>query len=50
MPKSNVNYWKNKLYKNKECDEQNQKELKEMGGECHHCTGCQLKRQTETDT
>jgi len=32
MPKSNVNYWKNKLYKNKECDEQNQKELKERGG------------------
>lgn len=51
MPKSNVVYWKKKLYKNKEHDEQNQKELKEMGWNVIIIWECQLKkRQTETDT
>ena len=31
MPKSNVEYWKKKLYRNKERDKQNLKELEEMG-------------------
>ena len=30
MPKSNVDFWKKKLYRNKERDERNQKELEEM--------------------
>ena len=31
MPKSNVDFWKKKLYRNKERDKRNQKELEEMG-------------------
>ena len=44
MPKSNVVYWKKKLYKNKEHDEQNQKELKEMGWNVIIIWECQLKK------
>ena len=42
IPKSNVEYWEKKLYRNKERDEHNQKELEEMGWnvitvwECEH--------------
>ncbi len=32
MPKSNVEYWENKLYRNRERDELNQKELEDMDG------------------
>lgn len=50
MPKSNVVYWKKKLYKNKEHDEQNQKELKEMGWNVIIIWECQLKKDKQKQT
>lgn len=50
MPKSNVDYWKKKLYKNKERDEQNQKELKEMGWNVIIIWECQLKKDKQKQT
>lgn len=44
MPKSNVDYWKKKLYGNKERDKRNQKELEEMGWKVITVWECQLKK------
>ena len=44
MPKSNVKYWENKFYKNKERDERNQKELEAMGWKVITVWECQLKK------
>ena len=44
MPKSNVDFWKKKLYGNKERDERNQKELEEMGWNVITVWECQLKK------
>ncbi len=44
MPKSNVEFWKKKLYRNKERDEHNQKELEEMGWTVITVWECQLKK------
>ena len=44
MPKSNIDYWKKKLYGNKERDERNQKELEEMGWNVITVWECQLKK------
>ena len=43
MPKSNVGYWKKKLYGNRERDERNRKELEEMGWYVITVWECQLK-------
>lgn len=44
MPKSNVDFWKNKLYRNKERDESNQKELEKMGWTVITVWECELKK------
>ena len=44
MPKSNVDYWKKKLYGNKERDKRNQKELEEMGWTVITVWECELKK------
>jgi len=44
MPKSNVEFWKNKLHQNKERDERNQKELEEMGWNVITVWECELKK------
>ena len=44
MPKSNVDFWKKKLYRNKERDEENQKELEEMGWNVITVWECELKK------
>lgn len=44
IPKSNVDYWKKKLYGNKERDERNQKELESMGWNVIIVWECQLKK------
>ena len=44
MPKSNVEFWKKKLYGNKERDERNQKELEEMGWKVITVWECELKK------
>ena len=44
MPKSNVDFWKKKLYGNKERDERNQKELESMGWNVITVWECELKR------
>lgn len=44
MPKSNVDYWKKKLYGNKERDERNIKELEEMGWNVITVWECELKK------
>lgn len=43
MPKSNVEFWKKKLYGNKERDERNQKELEAMGWKVITVWECELK-------
>lgn len=43
MPKSNVDYWKKKLYGNRQRDERNRKELEEMGWNVITVWECQLK-------
>ena len=44
MPKSNVEYGKNKFYRNKERDERNQKELEAMGWNVIIVWECELKK------
>lgn len=44
MPKSNVDFWKKKLYGNKERDERNQKELESMGWKVITVWECELKK------
>ena len=44
MPKSNVDFWKKKLYGNKERDERNQKELEAMGWKVITVWECELKK------
>lgn len=43
MPKSNVDYWKKKLYGNKERDERNKIELEQLGWKVITVWECQLK-------
>ena len=50
MPKSNVEYWKKKLYRNKERDKQNQKELEKMGWNVITVWECQLKKDNREET
>lgn len=50
MPKSNVDYWKKKLYRNRERDEINQKELKEMGWTVITIWECELKKDKREQT
>ena len=50
MPKSNVDFWKNKLYKNKERDERNKKELEKMGWMVITVWECQLKKNKQEET
>lgn len=50
MPKSNVDFWKNKLYRNKERDERNQKELEEMGWKVIVVWECELKKDKREQT
>lgn len=44
MPKSNVDFWKKKLYRNRERDEHNQKELEEMPWKVITVWECELKK------
>jgi DNA mismatch endonuclease (patch repair protein) len=44
IPKSNVEYWEKKLYRNKEHDNRNQKELKGMGWNVITVWECELKK------
>ena len=44
MPKSNVEFWENKFYKNKERDECNKKELEAMGWNVITVWECELKK------
>ena len=44
MPKSNVEFWKKKLYENKERDERNQKELEKLGWKVITVWECELKK------
>lgn len=50
MPKSNVDYWKKKLYRNRERDEHNQKELEAMGWNVITVWECQLKKDKREQT
>lgn len=50
MPKSNVDYWKKKLYRNKERDEANIKLLKSMGWNVITAWECQLKKDKKEKT
>ncbi|MDE4079003.1 very short patch repair endonuclease [Methanosphaera sp. Vir-13MRS] len=50
MPKSNVDYWKKKLYRNKERDEANIKLLKSMGWNVITVWECQLKKDKKEKT
>lgn len=44
MPKSNVDFWENKLYGNKGRDKRNQKELEAMGWKVITVWECELKK------
>lgn len=44
MPKSNVDFWKKKLYGNKERDKRNKKELEELGWKVIVVWECELKK------
>lgn len=44
MPKSNVDYWKPKLYRNRERDACNKKELEDMGWTVITVWECELKK------
>ena len=44
IPKSNVEFWENKFYKNKERDECNKKELEAMGWNVITVWECELKK------
>ena len=50
MPKSNVEYWKKKLYRNRERDERNQKELEELGWKVITVWECELKKEKREHT
>ena len=50
MPKSNVDYWKKKLCRNKERDERNQKELEAMGWNVITVWECELKKDKREQT
>lgn len=50
MPKSNADYWKKKLYRNKERDEHNQKELEAMGWNVITVWECELKKDKREQT
>ena len=50
IPKSNVEYWENKLYRNRERDEQNKKELEDMGWTIITVWECQLKKDKQDET
>lgn len=50
MPKSNVDYWEKKLYRNKERDNHNQKLLEEMGWNVITVWECQLKKEKKEQT
>ena len=50
MPKSNVDYWKKKLYGNKERDKRNQEKLEEMGWNVIIVWECQLKKDKREQT
>jgi DNA mismatch endonuclease (patch repair protein) len=50
MPKSNVEYWKEKLYRNRERDARNQEELKAMGWTVLTVWECELKKDKREET
>lgn len=50
MPKSNIEYWENKLYRNKERDKRNQEKLEEMGWNVIIVWECQLKKDKREQT
>lgn len=50
MPKSNVDFWKKKLYRNRERDEENQKELEELGWNVITVWECELKKDKHEQT
>ena len=50
MPKSNVDFWKKKLYRNKERDEENQNKLEEMGWNVITVWECELKKDKREQT
>ena len=50
MPKSNLEYWEPKLYKNKERVKNNQKELEEMGWNVITIWECELKKDKREQT
>ena len=50
IPKSIVEYWEKKLYRNKERDEHNQKELEEMGWNVITVWECELKKDKREKT
>ena len=50
MPKSNVDFWKNKFYRNQERDEHNKKLLEEMCWNVITVWECQLKKNKQEQT
>lgn len=50
MPKSNVDFWKKKLYRNRERDEENHKKLEEMGWNVITVWECELKKDKREQT
>ena len=50
MPKSNVEFWENKLYGNRERDRRNQKELEDMGWNVITVWECELKKDSMEHT
>ena len=50
IPKSNVEYWENKLYRNRERHKRNLKELEEMGWKVITVWECQLKKDKREQT
>lgn len=50
IPKSNVDYWKKKLYGNRERDKRNQKELEAMGWNVITVWECELKSDKRENT
>ena len=50
MPKSNVDFWKKKLYRNRERDEENHKKLEEMGWNVITVWECELKKDKREHT
>lgn len=50
IPKSNVDYWEKKLYRNRERDKHNQKELEKMGWNVITVCECELKKDNVEQT